>query len=171
MSAITAKYMENFELLSNLTEKERKLFTTKIKEKTYSAGKVVFAEGDDGGVIFFLLSGEVEISQSLTLSMSKLTDHDTRDKSIMRLAGDQHAVIGEVGLVGDDDKRTATVTALTNCKMGLMTAEDFYSILDANPELGYKVMRNLGRIITGRLLTANKNVLKLTTALSLILEK
>ena len=171
MSAITAKYMENFELLSNLTEKERKLFTTKIKEKTYSAGKVVFAEGDDGGVIFFLLSGEVEISQSLTLSMSKLTDHDTRDKSIMRLTGDQHAVIGEVGLVGDDDKRTATVTALTNCKMGLMTAEDFYSILDANPEIGYKVMRNLGRIITGRLLTANKNVLKLTTALSLILEK
>jgi CRP-like cAMP-binding protein len=171
MSAISAKYLENFELLSNLTEKERASFSSKIKEKAYSAGKVVFSEGEAGGVIFFLLSGEVEITQSLTLSMSKSTDRDSRDKSIIRLSGEQHAIIGEVSLVGGDDKRTATVTALTNCKMGQMTAKDFYAILDANPEIGYKVMRNLGRIITGRLLTANKNVLKLTTALSLILEK
>lgn len=171
MSPVSAKYLENFEILSNLTDKERALFSGKIKEKTYPAGKTIFTEGDEGGAIFFLLSGEVEITQSLTLSMSKSRDHDFRDKSIMRLTGEQHAIIGEVSLVGGDDKRTATVTALTNCKMGLMMAEDFYSILDANPEIGYKVMRNLGRIITGRLLTANKNVLKLTTALSLILEK
>jgi CRP-like cAMP-binding protein len=171
MSAISAKYLENFELLANLTEKERASFSSKIKEKAYSAGKVIFSEGEEGGVIFFLLSGEVEITQSLTLSMSKSTERDSRDKSIIRLSGEQHAIIGEVSLVGGDDKRTATVTALTNCKMGQMTATDFYAILDKNPEIGYKVMRNLGRIITGRLLTANKNVLKLTTALSLILEK
>ncbi|MFC1618581.1 cyclic nucleotide-binding domain-containing protein [Candidatus Neomarinimicrobiota bacterium] len=171
MSAISVKYLENFELLANLTAEERASFSSKIKEKAYSAGKVIFTEGDEGGVIFFLLSGEVEITQSLTLSMSKLADRDSRDKSIIRLSGEQHAIIGEVSLVGGDDKRTATVTALTNCKMGQMTATDFYTILDANPEIGYKVMRNLGRIITGRLLTANKNVLKLTTALSLILEK
>ncbi|MFC1547408.1 cyclic nucleotide-binding domain-containing protein [Candidatus Neomarinimicrobiota bacterium] len=171
MSAISAKHLENFELLSNLTGEERASFSSKIKEKHYSAGKVVFTEGDEGGVIFFLLSGEVEITQSLTLSMSKSVEHDSRDKSIIRLSGEQHAIIGEVSLVGGEEKRTATVTALTNCRMGLMTAKDFYTILDANPEIGYKVMRNLGRIITGRLLTANKNVLKLTTALSLILEK
>ena len=40
-----------------------------------------------------------------------------------------------------------------------------------NPEIGFLVMRNLGRIITKNLVKANQNVLKLTTAFSLILDR
>ena len=46
-----------------------------------------------------------------------------------------------------------------------------YEIIDSDHDLGYKVMCNLARIVCDRLITANSNVLKLTTAVSLILEK
>jgi len=48
---------------------------------------------------------------------------------------------------------------------------DLYNICEKNPNIGFKVMRNLGRIISGNLIKANQNVLKLTTAFSLILER
>jgi len=171
MSAITAKETASFELLQGLAEDERAAVCSYLKEKRYSEGDVIFHEGDKGGEIFFLLSGEVEISQSLTLPMSKAADYDHRDKSIIRLSGDDGAVFGEVSVFSNDDKRTATVTALSDCRMGILSDKDFYEILVGDKKIGYKVLLNLTRIVCNRLVTANKNVLKLTTALSLILEK
>ncbi|UCH11454.1 MAG: cyclic nucleotide-binding domain-containing protein [Fidelibacterota bacterium] len=171
MSTISAEQLNGFDILADLTAKERKLFSARLKERSYAAGKTIFNEGDPGGAIYFLLSGEVEISQSLTLSMSTSGEYDQRDKSIIRLAGDHNPVFGEVSLMSSEDKRTATVKALSNCRMGLLIEEDFFKIVDGNREVGYKVLRNLCRIISDRLVIANRNVLKLTTAISLILEK
>ncbi|MFB0515355.1 MAG: cyclic nucleotide-binding domain-containing protein [Candidatus Neomarinimicrobiota bacterium] len=171
MSSITVQDIANFELLADLSAKERRPFCTRLKEKHYPAGEIVFNEGDEGGAIYFLISGEVEISQALTLPMAKSSGYDSRAKSIIRLSSEDGPVFGEVSFFSNEDKRTATVKALTNCRMGLLSSEDFSYILDSNPEIGYKVMRNLTRIVCHRLVTSNKNVLKLTTALSLILEK
>ncbi len=55
--------------------------------------------------------------------------------------------------------------------MGILTEKDFFQILVSDKQVGYKILLNLIRIVCNRLVTANKNVLKLTTALSLILEK
>ena len=69
------------------------------------------------------------------------------------------------------DRRTANVKAKSNCTLGKVTKENLFSICDKNPDVGYKIMRNLGRIISGNLVNANQNVLKLTTAFSLILDR
>lgn len=171
MSAITTEEIANFELLAGLADKERKTVCSLLKERHYPEGKVIFNEGDQGGEIFFLLAGEVEISQALTLPMSKAADYDRRDKSIIQLSGENGAVFGEVSIFSNEDKRTATVTALTDCRMGILSEKDFFQILVGDKQVGYKILLNLTRIVCNRLVTANKNVLKLTTALSLILEK
>lgn len=171
MSAITTEEIANFELLAGLADKERETVCSLLKERHYPEGKVIFNEGDQGGEIFFLLAGEVEISQALTLPMSKAADYDSRDKSIVKLSGEDGAVFGEVSIFSNEDKRTATVTALTDCRMGLLGEKDFFQILVSDKQVGYKILLNLTRIVCNRLVTANKNVLKLTTALSLILEK
>lgn len=171
MSNITVEEIANFELLAGLVDGERETVSTYLKEKRYSEGKVIFNEGDQGGDIFFLIAGEVEISQALTLPMSKAADYDSRDKSIIRLSGENGAVFGEVSIFSNDDKRTATVTALTDCRMGIINEKDFFQILVNDKQIGYKILLNLTRIVCNRLITANTNVLKLTTALSLILEK
>lgn len=171
MSAISASDIARITLLQGLSEGERAVIAEYLKPQHFPGGKVIFSEGDRGGVVYFLISGEVEISQALTLSMTKSANYDSRDKSIVRLAGDDGPVFGEVSVFGKEDKRSATVTALTDCKMGLLDEKDFFNLLVSNHEIGYKIMLNLTRIVCQRLVAANQNVLKLTTALSLILEK
>lgn len=170
MSGISIDDLANFELLKGLSESERLYVGAKLKEQKYPAAKTIFKEGDPGGEIYFLIKGEVEISQALTLSMSKSKVYDSRDKSIITLNGEKGPVFGEVAIFGNEESRTATVTSLTECRMGVLAKNDFFEILVTNHELGYKIMLNLTRIVCGRLIVANKNVLKLTTALSLILE-
>jgi len=171
MSKIKVKEIADFDLLKGLTNEEMSFFCARLKEKKYSAEEVVFREKEAGGDIYFLLAGTVEITQALTLSTSNTNHFDTREKSIIQLSGDDKPVFGEVSLFSYEEQRTATVTALTDCRMGLLPEKDFFEILVGNHEIGYKVMLNLTRIICNRLVTANQNVLKLTTALSLILEK
>ncbi len=171
MSAILASEIAKTTLLQGLSESERAVMAEYLKPRHFPSGKVIFKEGDKGGVIYFLISGEVEISQALTLSMTKSASYDSRDKSIVRLSGDEGPVFGEVSVFGEEGKRSATVTALSDCKMGLLDEKDFYNMLVSNHEIGYKIMLNLTRIVCQRLVAANRNVLKLTTALSLVLEK
>ena len=46
-----------------------------------------------------------------------------------------------------------------------------YSFKNDNNEIGYKVMMNLAKILSRKVLETNQNVLKLTTAFSLVLER
>jgi hypothetical protein len=63
------------------------------------------------------------------------------------------------------------VKALSACKLAKIMKEELFELCDAHPETGDKVMQNLCRILCGNLVKANQNVLKLTTAFSLILER
>ena len=47
----------------------------------------------------------------------------------------------------------------------------FQTICNDNNEIGYKVMMNLAKILSRKVLETNQNVLKLTTAFSLVLER
>ena len=106
----------------------------------------------------------------MTLKLSK-EDYDTREKSITKLSSNFRPSFGELSLFGDNDKRPATVIALSDCEMGIIMRDDFFSILESNYDLGYRVMHNIACIVVERLIKTNQDVLKLTTALSLILEK
>ena len=117
-----------------------------------------------------LLEGEVQINQALTLSMNK-SESDNREKAILKLSSDINPLFGEMSMFNDGDRRTANVRAETACILVKLDKLDLYNICEKNPNIGFKVMRNLGRIISGNLVKANQNVLKLTTAFSLILER
>lgn len=159
-----------YRIFKDLSEDEIKQFVEVMQLKNYEADKVIFNEGEVGDSICLLLEGKVEINQALTMQLSK-GDYDTREKAIINLPSEWHPVFGEMSLLGDDDKRTATVKAQTDCEMAVVMKDDLFKICESNPQLGFKVMRNVAAIVTDNLVKANKNVLKLTTAFSLILEK
>ena len=89
----------------------------------------------------------------------------------MKLSHKDYPQFGEMSIFSEGDVRTANVRAETNCVLAKMDKNELFKICDDNPELGFIVMRNLGRIITANLVKANQNVLKLTTAFSLILDR
>ena len=162
--------LKDFSIFKGLDESEIKLFEDKISSVDVSEGNCFIIEGDVGDSIFLLLEGEVEINQALTLSMNK-SDADNREKAIINLSSESKPLFGEMSLFNESDQRTASVKALSDCKLAKIMKEELFEICDAHPNTGYKVMQNLCRVLCGNLVKANQNVLKLTTAFSLILER
>ena len=162
--------LKKFTIFSDLTDDELNHFSDALKEVKMEKGQQFITEGEDGDCIYLLLKGEVQINQALTLSMNK-SESDNREKAILKLSSDINPLFGEMSMFNEGDRRTANVRAETACVLVKLDKSDLYNICEKNPNIGFKVMRNLGRIISGNLIKANQNVLKLTTAFSLILER
>jgi CRP/FNR family cyclic AMP-dependent transcriptional regulator len=162
--------LKDFSIFNGLDESEIKLFENKISTVDVSKGNNFIIEGDIGDSIFLLLKGEVEINQALTLSMNK-GESDNREKAIIKLSSEIKPLFGEMSLFNEGDQRTASVKALSDCTLAKMMKEELFEVCDNHPTTGYKVMQNLCRTLCGNLVKANQNVLKLTTAFSLILER
>ena len=162
--------LKKFTIFSDLTDDELNHFVDALKEVQMEKGQQFITEGEEGDCIYLLLEGEVQINQALTLSMNK-SESDNREKAILKLSSDINPLFGEMSMFNDGDRRTANVRAETTCVLVKLDKSDLYNICEKNPNIGFKVMRNLGRIISGNLIKANQNVLKLTTAFSLILER
>ena len=66
---------------------------------------------------------------------------------------------------------TATVAALTDCVLLEITRSDFLRLGEENPQIGYKITRNITGLLCSRLRKADEDTIKLTTALSLALSR
>lgn len=161
--------LTKYEIFAGLTHEQIEVFCGCIQLERYAEGETIIQEGAIGDSILILLEGEVEISQALTLRTTT-TGMDTREKSIIKLSAGQHPFFGEMSLFSDDDRRTATVKAIGSCGIARIAKVDFFQICNNNPVIGNRVMQNIARVLSQRLKQANQNVLKLTTAFSLLIE-
>ena len=162
--------LNNFKIFDGLSNKDIDLFIKKIKPKSYRKNEMIMKEGKSGDSILFLLSGEITITKSLTLSTNKDESRDNREKEFIKCKAEDNTILGEVSLFSSDHKRTASAKALTDCNMGLINKKDFFDICNTNTQVGYRVLKNLIEIIAGKLINTNHQVLKLTTAFSLVID-
>lgn len=90
-------------------------------------GKALTREGDLGREFFVIVEGDVSVTQD--------------GKEIRRLgAGD---FFGEIALIYDNARRTATVTAASPLRFFVLTRQSFRSLLEHQPEIEEKVMAAL----------------------------
>ena len=169
MSNLTTELLSEFSIFSGLNPEQIKMFIPHIKTSLITENENIINESDDGDSLIFLFSGDVTITKAMTLITNK-TNVDTREKEMTRLAAKSYPVFGEMSLFDEDDKRTATITALTDCNIGILHSSEFFSICDKDPQVGNVVMRNIAGQLAKNLQKTNGQVLKLTTAFSLILE-
>ncbi len=164
------KLIRPFLIFKDLSDNEIDYFCQVASKEIIPAGNTFIVEGDHGDSIYLLVEGSVEIIQALTLNVSK-GEADNREKALTKLDHTIHPFMGEMALFSEDDRRTASVKALTECTFMKIMNQDIFTICNDHPETGYKVMRNLCQLLTTNLVRANSNVLKLTTAFSLVLER
>lgn len=162
--------LKKYSIFHNLTDDEIEPFIRVSKEESIPGDVNFITEGEIGTCVYLLLEGEVNVNMALTLSMDK-TKKDTREKAIIGLSSDSHPFFGEMCLFNDDDRRTASIKTATDCKLVKIDKADLLQICDENPAIGHKVMKNLAGKMCRDLINSNKNVLKLTTAFSLVLER
>jgi CRP/FNR family transcriptional regulator, cyclic AMP receptor protein len=164
-------FLKKFPIFSGLQDDKLEKIKNIITLTECSAGAIVIKDGDRGEEMFILLEGDVEISKQMTMSMPTDVAAAGKDKSLIRLSSKFHACFGEMALFEENSERSATVTAVTDCKLAIITRVSFTKLIDDDNQIGYIVFKNLARIISDRLRRANKDILKLTTAFVLAIQK
>jgi len=161
--------IKNYSLFDGLTEIEIQKFISLMKFKTVKDKGIIMKEGDNGDTIVLLLSGEVSITQALTLK-NKKSVADNREKILIRLDANSHPFFGEISLFNEVDRRTATITATSECNIAILDDDDIINLCNDDNSVGYKIMKNLAEKLSSNLEKTNNQVLKLTTVFNLILD-
>jgi len=102
-----------------------KLFN-KQPEQHYTAGKVIFEEGQRGDVMFGILEGEIELWVN-----GKVVE--------TLIAGD---VFGEGALVQPDGTRASTAIAKTDCILAIMDQSRFLFAVQQTPMFALEVLKS-----------------------------
>ena len=161
---------KNYLIFDGLSEIEIEKFIKLMTFKKVKKNEVIIKEGDNGDTIILLLNGEVSMTQALTLKNSKAIS-DNREKTSIKIDSKKsHHFFGEISLFNEVDKRTATISATTDCEIAILDDNDIIKLCNENHTLGYKIMKNLAEKLASSLERTNNQVLKLTTVFSLILE-
>ena len=165
------KALADYEIFENLQPDEVRYFADKFQYHESAADEVILKEGDHGDSLYLLLSGEVEVSQALTMRVTTDDEPDSREKAITRLNEEMHPFFGEMSIFEEHETRSATIRAVKKCSFAEISREDFFAVIRDNPGFGIKVLENISRVLVSRLKKTNNDVIKLTTALTLILEQ
>ena len=132
-----------------------RLVFDELKIKTFSAGTEIIKEGDDGENFYILTQGKVQIFRN-TLAGDKI--------ALAILSDEMGIFFGEAALIAKD-KRSATVTALTDCRTSVISGKKFKELCDKEPALGYRVMLCLDQRLSSTLKKTNTDMTTLYEAL------
>ncbi len=138
-----------FTLLENPDFKEGELW----QRISQSANSIIFSEGDLSSELYLVLAGDLRV-----LGKVDLDDQRKIKPGFGELGkGD---VFGELVLF-DDLPRSATVVSLTDVELAAIKADDLISFLDAHPDCGYPIMKELLSVVVYRLRKANQRIFSL----------
>ena len=167
MTDSQSRNLKDYSLFNSLSDKELKLIENIGEEREVTAGSIIINEGDIGEDLYLLEEGVVDIYKTLTIVTSK-NEFGTKERSFIRLTGDDHCYFGEMALFGSGE-RSATVRAVTKCQLIVIKNSDFRKLCENEPRIGYIVVTNIALMLAQYLRKTNEDVIKLTTALSLAL--
>jgi len=163
------QYLKNCPLFKGLTKEDIAVYRPATRQVSYKASEAIMKEGETGETLVILIHGEVTISKKLTLLGED--ESDTKDKTFITLNDEYRPFFGEMAMLMDGSMRTASVIAASDCEMVIMEKQPFQDANMKHPSIGLHVMENIARKLANNLERESKNVLKLTTAFSLILEE
>lgn len=103
----------------NLQEKEIKKILKKGVRRSYKANDVISAQGDAGGVVFFILNGSVDV----LVNGCRIGTRRAKE------------CIGEMSAIDPTQKRCATLEAAESCSLFEMPSDEFDKICKDYPQV------------------------------------
>ena len=104
-----------------------------IQEESAREGSVVIKQGTRGGKMYIVVEGELEVSRS---------DPDVEGESQRITVLGENQVFGDMALL-DDEPRSASVTALQDCRLLSLQRNDLERILRRYSSIAFNMMRIL----------------------------
>ena len=116
-------------LFASLSEEKLEDLRSAFRVRRTEAGEIVVREGDSADMLFVLVSGEVQVVKNYLEPGAQTVD--------ILAPG---SFFGEMALVGDEARRSATVVTSEECHFVTLDRENFRSILLENPEIAYTIV-------------------------------
>jgi CRP/FNR family transcriptional regulator, cyclic AMP receptor protein len=149
------KQVSFFSMFENDIETIRKI-ARMCARRVYRQGKYIIREGDFGDELFIVLSGEIDIMKS-TMQQEQYT--------VTTINADLGGInVGEIALI-DNDRRSASVLAKTECECLVINRDDFIKFGDENPTAGLAVTRAIASQLCANLRKSNTDIITLFSAL------
>ncbi len=166
---IPVKELEQTYMFKDLSPEQIQKLTGLMTVQQFDAQEYILKEGAVGSEIYILLEGKVEISKALVLPQAG-ESLPQQEKALITLGADNHPFFGEMSMFEIDAPREASIRAMVPCRMIQMDKTELKNFLEKEKSIGVIVYRNMASELVRRLRKANRDILKLTTALSLALE-
>jgi CRP/FNR family cyclic AMP-dependent transcriptional regulator len=154
-------------LFKGLTEEEMGRVLSVAREIKWGEGDTVITEGELGETMYIIYSGSVRVSKRLTLPQFS-DERGQSEKTLIKLDAVEPIVVGEVAMLTKAE-RSATITALKECLALEIYGPDLAKLCEGDTKIGFKIMGNLAQVLSERLRQANRDVVRLATALSVAL--
>jgi CRP-like cAMP-binding protein len=132
-------------LLESLSVEERRAVLARCRRQRFNRNEVVFREGEIGDCVHLLAKGTVAVRVSTPSG-------DVATLDVLRPG----EAFGEQALVGDDDRRSATVVALERAETMRLMRDDFTKLLADQPYTG----RLLVAMLDARLRATSQSLLE-----------
>jgi CRP/FNR family transcriptional regulator, cyclic AMP receptor protein len=135
------------EIFAGLLDEELLKVADLCKALRVTAGKAIFNEGDGGDELFIIHEGSVRV-----MINTRKPDGSFTPSTINMLYNGQ--CFGEMILL-NSAVRSATVVAAEPTTLIVIREPEFRRLCDANPRIGYVVIRNLAQDLAYKLRSSN----------------
>ena len=128
---IDTRLLKQQRFFADLTDDELGTISNIMHKKEFKLGETAFKTSDDGQCLYLIRSGEVKVcleapdGEMFTLTILKDGD-----------------IFGQMSFI-DAAPRSATVIAISDVETFSIERSDFEKIIDDNPRIVHKVMRNI----------------------------
>lgn len=136
-------FFKKISVLSSFSDNEVRLFTKFLHRREFMTNEVIFKQGDSGYGFYFIFSGSVNIYANHN------PQNEDQGEFIIRL--DKRQYFGEMGLLEEFNRRSATITAAESTVLLGIFKPDLERMLEQYPVLGAKFLRETALIMANRM--------------------
>lgn len=137
-------FFKKITVLNSFTDNEIRLFTKFLHRREFIANEVIFRQGDSGYGFYFIFEGSVDI-------YSNHLNHNNEEQSDFVIRLEPRQYFGEMGLLEDFNRRSATVISHENTVLLGIFKPDLEKMLEFYPVLGAKFLRETALIMANRM--------------------
>lgn len=135
-------------VLEGMKDEDLRALSELVKEHKTLAGEDVITEGETGSEMYILIEGKVDVIKKTIFGDPFV---------VASMDADMHCVFGEIAMI-DNDKRSATVRATSDCVTLSINRKNFDKFCDDRPECGVKLLRLISMNLARNIRKENDNL-------------
>ena len=132
-------------IFSTLSKRELNFVADIVHKRNYRPGEMIFEQNEVGVGMYVVVKGSINITVSETSGI------DQSQNSIFVTRLDRGDFFGEISLVEENGRRTATATACDEVQVLGFFKPDLKDIAERNPVIGFKIVSQLCEVLGTRL--------------------